>query len=709
MKAGLNLLYVAIMLGLCTPLMGVAQQTAQQSPSVTTAQTQDQLVSYNADFFTQYQPRTALDMVRQVPGFLLDDGENNRGFGAAAGNILINGRRPSAKQNTPSQFLSRIVASQVEKIELIRGQVRGIDMLGHSALVNIILQGDLPAVVRWETSMRHNNRGPVKPMVDVSLTDRISDIDYTAGVFVEREANGETGDRQLYNSLGTLTETSEVVQQSRGIQVESTLSASTWFGETLVNANGKISSDHRNPKQRIKISPLATPGKYRHEFIIDDLTIKGLEVGVDAVRNLNANLLGKGILLLYLENIPKLSTRRLVNTSNVQTLFRSADSDTDSTEGIARLEFNWSGIPEHDIQLNLEGAYNAVDGSLVQTDDKGVGPVVTKVPGANSKVNEVRWDVLLKDNLSVGKFEFDFGLGAEYSTISQTGDSEQERSFTFLKPSGVVTWSAGAGQRIRLTAKREISQLNFNDFISTTVFEDDDVLLGNPDLHPDSTWISDLSYEKRFGKIGVIKVTVFHHWIDDVLDLLPLTATNAVPGNIGKGRRWGTEIENSIPLDWIGLSNSKLTLTARWQDSTVIDPVLGVSRRLSAQGGNTAYRSLMTSNRNIHYFLRGNFRQDFEAAKVAWGVTVAERDVRPLYKVDELDTYNDDVAVDAFIETTRWWGVKLQVLGENLLDFKEWRDRTVYVGARGLSPVDFREVRNRYNGRKITLSVSGSF
>jgi len=90
-------------------------------------------------------------------------------------------------------------------------------------------------------------------------------------------------------------------------------------------------------------------------------------------------------------------------------------------------------------------------------------------------------------------------------------------------------------------------------------------------------------------------------------------------------------------------------------------------------------------------------------------VTAAERDARPLFKVDELDVYNDDVAVDAFIETTRWWGVKLQLLGENLLDFKEWRDRTVYVGARDLSAVDFREVRNRYNGRKITLSVSGSF
>jgi hypothetical protein len=272
-----------------------------------------------------------------------------------------------------------------------------------------------------------------------------------------------------------------------------------------------------------------------------------------------------------------------------------------------------------------------------------------------------------------------------------------------------VIWSAGQDQRIRFSVEREVAQLNFNDFISATVFEDDDILLGNPDLHPDATWVSSLGYEKRYGKVGVFKVTAYHHWIDDVLDLLPLTATNAVPGNIGNGRRWGVDFENSIPLEWLGLTGSKLAFTARWQDSTVVDPVTGNNRVLSGQGGNTAYRSLMTGNRNMRYFLRLDFRQDLESSKVAWGWTAAERDTRLLFKVDELDTYDEDVAVDAFVETTRWWGVKLRILGENLLDFKEWRDRTVFVGERDLSAVDFSEIRNRYNGRKITLSVSGSF
>ncbi len=93
-------------------------------------------VNYPASFFDRYQPATALDMVQRVPGFQLNNGGNRRGFGAAAGNILLNGRRPSTKDDLPAAMLTRIPASYVESIELIRGQLRGIDMRGQSVVAN---------------------------------------------------------------------------------------------------------------------------------------------------------------------------------------------------------------------------------------------------------------------------------------------------------------------------------------------------------------------------------------------------------------------------------------------------------------------------------------------------------------------------------------------------------------------------------------------
>ena len=69
-------------------------------------------------------------MVNQVPGFQLEGGFNNnrvRGFANTAGNVLIDDRRPSAKRDSLGNILTRIPAASVERIELIRGQVRGID------------------------------------------------------------------------------------------------------------------------------------------------------------------------------------------------------------------------------------------------------------------------------------------------------------------------------------------------------------------------------------------------------------------------------------------------------------------------------------------------------------------------------------------------------------------------------------------------------
>ncbi len=683
---------------------------AQESVSETDFRSDNQLIRFDTEYFSRYQPRTALDMVNQIPGFALDDGDNTRGFGAAAGNVLINGRRPSAKQNSPSNFLARIDASQVREIELIRSQLPGIDMLGHSALVNIVLQEDnLDAVVRWEVGGRHNSRGPFKPLLDISLTDRWRDIDYTAGFYVEREANGEDGYREFFDTNGDLFQTSNVRQKSTGVELRGSLSASTWIGETLVNANTRVTSDKRHPRQVANIVPVDDPAAVRQEFINDDLIIKGLEIGFDAVRNINDALMGKAIVLFFNRQVPNTSTRELINELGEQTLLRTAETENDSIEGIARLEFNWTGLDNHSVQLNLEGAYNEVDGALLQTDDRGTGPVVVEVPGANDKVDEIRWDILLRDNWSLGKLELDYGLGVEFSTISQTGDRIQKRSFNFFKPRGIATWSIDNSQQFRMRVEREVAQLDFDDFISTTVFDDNDVLLGNPDLRPDATWVVEFDYERRFGRAASIKLIAFHHWIDDVLDLLPLTDTNAVSGNIDSGRRWGVELENTIPLEWTGLNGAKLDLTLRWQDSTVIDPVTGNRRVLSAQGGNPAYRTLANGNRNNRYFLRAQFRQDLIDERVSWGFTVAERDDRPLFKVDELDVYGEGVAIDAFIETTRWFGVKIRLQGENMLDFTEWRDRTVYVGQRTLSLVDYQENRDFLNGRKITLSFSGSF
>ena len=83
--------------------------------------------------FAQYAPRTALDMVSQIPGFSISGSDGSRGFGQASQNVLINGQRISSKSTSARDALSRIPATNVEKIEIVDGA--SLDIPGLSGQV----------------------------------------------------------------------------------------------------------------------------------------------------------------------------------------------------------------------------------------------------------------------------------------------------------------------------------------------------------------------------------------------------------------------------------------------------------------------------------------------------------------------------------------------------------------------------------------------
>lgn len=684
--------------------------SAQQiNPVTTDSLAQQQTVNYPSSFFSKYNPETALDMVKQLPGFQLDDGSEERGFSAAAGNVLINGGRPSAKEDSPSAILGRIPARQVDHIELVQGQMRGVDLRGQTIVANVVLREEIPATIRWETGVRKNlDVDKVTVRGNVSLSDQWQAIDFNTGLSVEKSSTGEGGTGDKFNGKSLLIEKRDEQSIETGYKLGGNLNASGWLGQTLVQLNTNIdrmTEDEPFTSIRTPQSPINRP---RQELFNADRKDLQYELGMNAERKLNTDLTGKAILIYNRDEYDEIDTQRSIAATGNQTQYRIADSKTIGSESIGRLEFGWTGMTDHEWQLNAETAQNVLDGTLDQRVDKGLGSVAVDVPGANTRVEELRGDFLLKDTWSFGQFELDYGVGAEKSRISQTGDTDLKRDFFFIKPHMVLTYTPSQGRQTRVRLAREVAQLDFDDFVSSTVYIDDDLALGNPNLRPDTTWIAELGEELRFGELSVVKVTLFHHWINDVLDLLPLSATFEAPGNIGNGKRWGLELESTIPLEWTGLAGARLDLKYRWQDSSVEDPVTGVQRMLSGNKGfgGTPYIKFRDENR---YAFIADFRQDFEAARVAWGLNTGMRARRVLYKVNELDIYDEGITLNAFIESTRWFGIKMRLLAENIPDLSQQRDRSSFTGARNLSVVEFREITTGHEGVRLSFLTSGSF
>ncbi len=117
----------------------VAALTAALMASCAYADTpQGSVLTYNTAFFADARPNTAYDMIGRLPGFTFNDGNSARGFAGTASNVLIDGQRPTSKSDDVQTILTRIPASDVDHVEVIRGGAPGIDMQGYTVVANVI-------------------------------------------------------------------------------------------------------------------------------------------------------------------------------------------------------------------------------------------------------------------------------------------------------------------------------------------------------------------------------------------------------------------------------------------------------------------------------------------------------------------------------------------------------------------------------------------
>jgi hypothetical protein len=161
----------------------------------------------------------------------------------------------------------------------------------------------------------------------------------------------------------------------------------------------------------------------------------------------------------------------------------------------------------------------------------------------------------------------------EISRITQSGDTDLERSFFYPKPRVLVTWNPSGVDQLRMRVEREVGQLDFGDFIASA-----DLTAGSQDgadanLEPQRSWVGEVAWERRFWGAGSISATLTHSEISDVVDYKPLPAGGDAPSNIGDGRSDQFVIALTLPTQKLGVSGGQVKARLSWFDSEVTDPV----------------------------------------------------------------------------------------------------------------------------------------
>src|SRR5689334_3080638 len=93
--------------------LGIACPAFAQAPAVPAAAAQGTRV-YAAVDFARFAPKTAYDMLVQVPSFSIRTADQERGLGQASENVLVNGQRIANKSGGATDQLRRTPATNVD-------------------------------------------------------------------------------------------------------------------------------------------------------------------------------------------------------------------------------------------------------------------------------------------------------------------------------------------------------------------------------------------------------------------------------------------------------------------------------------------------------------------------------------------------------------------------------------------------------------------
>lgn len=649
-------------------------------------------ISYDANFYARYTPRTALDMVNRTPGFVLNEGTARRGFSGAAGNVLVDGQRPIAKSQTLGDILQRIPASQVVRIELLRGGAAAGDASGFAVLANVV-RTRAAGGGAWQLGTEYAGRAPV-PNGWAAWSGRVGRTDYSLGVNGYSLLREEHGSRVITDETGAVTANRTDVSPRSFYEIAINGEASRAMLGGLTRITGQVSRSRYHEGTRI--DTFAPDGAFVDEEFNPYTEGKWtFESGLSHERDLGPWALTVDGLITRTRFESNISSRRSDAAGAVNSVF-TQDIARDSGETILRATLERELSARHRIEANLEGALNTQDQQLALTFDFGTGPFPVPVPNSNLSVRERRGDGYIAHTWTpAARWSVETRLAGEISRLSFSGDTDQAVDLAYFKPSIQITREIGRSDQLRLRVYRDVGQLDFTDFVSSASLSDNTIDGGNPDLRPETSWRIEATADLHFGAKGAASVTLFRYWLSDAVDLIPVGPPGAridAPGNIGDGDVWGVDFDLELPLQPV-IPGGTFTLDGKWQRSRVTDPVTGERRAASE------FEDLI---------LKAEFRQDLPKHEFAWGSSYTPKPELVSYRLGEIDRRRAHPQFDLWAETSAIEGYKMRMTLTSLLGVPERRLRTFFDPDRN-GAVTGTERSERHPGHELIVSVSGNF
>ena len=665
---------------------GATAQTPAPAPA------DPNVTPYAPDYFAEFRPVTALDMIARIPGFQFDGGASARGFAGTAGNVLIDGERPPTRSDALSTVLSRIPASQVLRIDIVRAGAGGIDMQGKAVVANVIRKPDAGVTGAMGAGVALTDQGRFQP--NMSLQGQRQRDGRSMDGSVRLSGGGqEIGSvRERRDPAGNLTligienGTADFSSGEATGVYEGPLAGGRIRANALINYNGSIFE---------ATDILIRPGGREHS--VSDATRWRGEAGLRWTRSLPR---GMNLELVGFQSVTANDNAGAYDTP----VFTSRTlSDQLSGESIvsAGLKFAPLDTPlgETSVEAGSEVALNWVDSATAYTLDDS--PLF--LPGDDTRVEELRNESFVtalwaaRPDLSV-----EANLRYELSRITATGSAgEGETTLGYLKPRLVTTWTPRARETLTFRLEKNVDQLSFGAFTASAAFSTGIFGRGNPDIRPARIWLASARYERLFDTQGSFIAEYTRETFDDLLGTvviyeIPPGGTTPRPFNItrnvGGATRDRLTLSSRLPLDRWGLSGGILSGQVSYRRSVTTDPVTLVDRRLS--GEQPTGWSLGLS-------------QNLVAQRISWSVSASSGLESRGFSPSTLSTFRTDPTFNLSLSYRP--DARLSVSGGLFISSDSESEFTLFDGPRNVGSPVYTETNRSLGSSQAYVSVRRSF
>lgn len=650
---------------------------------------------YEAAYFKAFSPSNALQIVQRVPGFTLETGDTSvRGFSQAAGNVVINGQRPSSKADTLDVILSRIPASRVARVEVGPGELFGSEYAGKAQVLNLITTAEGGLAGSATATLRRDFTGRLYPEGQVSALLRRGRSAFNVSVGVNNGATVEEG----YDTLKALP-SNQLLEYRR--KTNYTSDPNGFVSGSWEYNGGANKTAHLNARAAVDLFSLTqanmvvpTGGTVRNDHLTERYHRHEYELGGDVTRP----FLGGGLKLIGLatrrHRLNKDVSLNRVNSVIVDGFGQTLDDERDET--LARLVWSKPKLLGWSVEIGAEGVVNRLrsDVDLFEFAPGGASTTTIPLPIGHAVVTEHRGEAFVNASRNLTKtFRLDLGLTYEASRLTVAGDAKAERTLQFLKPKAVLDWRPSKEWHAQLSIQRTVAQLQFEDFISAAELTTNRVNGGNANLQPQRAWELLATLEHPVLGDGLLKLEGGYQKIQLVQDRVPTPQGFDAPGNLGDGSEVIARARLDVPTKRLGIKGGRFSAYVSYISTTVEDPYTHRNRQFSGASDLVVDIS---------------FRQDL--GKFAWGIEAQGNTPVTFYRLDELDRNSSAWPyVTAFVEYRPDRKTSVNFSLDNASGIPAFRNRTFFEPNRTNPVPSFLEHRFRTRHIVPALTVKRSF